>query len=279
MSNQPEKKQKKSFFKKKEKQPVEYLVDKPHPFTALKEERAKTQAVIEETAVEKAVVDDQVDKLERQFQPRMDEYQEQLDAHKENTLKLPKEAVDQFQKDVAASTDRVKVLQEQLRNEQRNLDAVSKSLSKAEATLASETGKIDKQHQKNMRDQKAKLNGEIGQAKRKQKQTYKKHDKIIRKERNKTIKSFVSESFRRAISDLAAIPDVTVKAVRAQWAGLKEVASVFNRSARKASDAYQQPTMFSKTRRKPVVKPAEEVVPAANNNQAEAPKTPKAPKA
>jgi len=239
---------------KKVKPIVEYVIDKPHPFRVFKEEANRTKDVKSQSDQKRKLANEQLGGLLKTYKPTLEKFQNDLDKLGQEKLKVNLSTVEKLSKSAKETRVEIQALEEKLKIAKETLSTTNAELSVAEKQLKQEQALLTKENTIAVKGKKKALDAELTVAKKEKKYIYKKTSQEISVEKRTTLKRTIKETFNRFVSDLAAIPDVTVKLAKAKIAGIKEFASAFKRSFQKAGQVYDEPTSFSKTRRKPVAK-------------------------
>lgn len=234
----------------------EPIKDKPRPFSIYRDEAAKTTAVQQTVAAERKVVDDKFNKLNEAYAPALADYDKQLKAAADERLSVRRETVENLSKEVGSVENSIAELQKKLKEEREKLYRSQDSLSTAQKDLGSETSKIAKEQRVSRNEKVKALSTDISAARKERKEVYSKTRKELRREHWNTFKRTTKES-------VAFIPDMTVRAVNALRSGFGEVLSVFNKSAKKAQEGFEQPTPFSIKREQPLTPPRKPEAPKA----------------
>lgn len=256
-----DKKPKKKTVAKKAPAKVAKISYKEQPLKILKEEREKTAQVEARTKAERDEVEGKLSGLQKDLQPALVNYQAELDQKTAENLKVRQSTVDRLTSQTESTKTRIAELQKELKEQTAAQAGFAKQLKSEQGNLKKETGSAQKQNATLLKQKKKDLNSDIKQATKSKKDVFKRTKKELSTEKSNTRKRTIKATFNRVVSDIAAIPDVTVKMARAKWAAFKEIISVFGKASRKAKDAYKEPTKFSRIRAKDA--PANPAKPAA----------------
>lgn len=228
-----------------EQQPADAFKDKPRPFTIYRDEAAKTAEVQKDANTKRREVDEAYNKLAQQYGPAIASHTKELIAATAPRIDVRKEAVGKLTDEVSAIEQALADLQKKLEEERSRLYRSQDSLRAANKELKSETAKVEAEKAASQKAKVRELSAGIKAVKKTRREVYKTTGKALRREHWNTFKRTTKES-------VAFIPDLTMRFLKATKRAASEFKKAFGSSAQKAQAGFNEPTVFSIKRDKPV---------------------------
>lgn len=221
------------------------IIDKPRPITMFRHEASKTNAVLEQASQERKEVDTKVDALHKAYAPALEAHGLALQQAGEKRIAVRKETVDNLTAEVGGIENAIAELQKKMAEEQAKLARSQGALGVAAQEMQTEHKKILKENKVSYNAKRGDLLKDIGTAREARRAVYVKTGKAIRAERWNTFKRTTKEA-------IAFVPDLCIRFAKAAKRGAGEFVGVFCRAAKGARTGYNEPTLFSVKRDKPL---------------------------